>query len=170
MNTEETPIREKNRPSVRWQRLYNPLVIGLLRSPLHTLMSDSTMLVTYRGRKSGKERTTPVNYVREGGALLVVSSRDHSWWKNLRGGAPVVVRVRGDDLRGLAAVFEGEEARDGLLAVLQRVPAYRRHWKVELGAEGRPTDPKALGRVARENVLVRIERLSAARAGLSDEC
>jgi hypothetical protein len=48
---------------MRWQKLYNPIVSWLLRSPLQGLMSSSTMLITFAGRKSGKTYTTPVNYV-----------------------------------------------------------------------------------------------------------
>src|SRR5215213_1728507 len=78
-----------------WQTLYNPLVNALLRSSLHGFMGRSTLLFTYTGRKSGKAYTTPVNYLRDGDTLLVVSSCEHIWWKNLRAGAPVAVRVRG---------------------------------------------------------------------------
>jgi hypothetical protein len=62
-----------------WQRLYNPFVIALLRSKLHRFMSGST----------------PVNCLRDGDTLLVVGFCEHIWWKNLRGGAPDAVRVRG---------------------------------------------------------------------------
>ena len=48
------------------QKLYNPLVLLLLRSPLRVAMSNSTMLLTFTGRKSGRTYTTPVNYVRDG--------------------------------------------------------------------------------------------------------
>ena len=46
---------------MRWRKLYNPFVGALLRSPLHGFMSNSTMLLTYTGRKSGKTYTTPVS-------------------------------------------------------------------------------------------------------------
>jgi deazaflavin-dependent oxidoreductase (nitroreductase family) len=150
---------------MRWQRLYNPIVVSLLRSPLHGVMSRSVMLLTYRGRRSAREFTTPVSYVRDGDDLLVVGSRDHSWWKNLRGGAPVVVRVRGLELEGIAEAFEGEDAEDGLLGVLRAVPAYRRYWGVEIDATNRPEDPQALARIARDNTLVRVRNLSEARGG-----
>lgn len=148
---------------MRWQELYNPLVALILRSPLHGLMSNSTMLITYTGRRSGKTYATPVNYVRDGETLLAVSPREHSWWKNLRGGAPVAMRVRGKNLRGFGRAFEGEAAikESGLLTVLQKVSAYRRYWKVELTPKGQPRDPGDLSRVARENVLVRIGDLAA---------
>jgi hypothetical protein len=46
---------------MNWQKLYNPIVIWLLRSPLHSLMDKSTILVTITGRKSGKIYTVPVS-------------------------------------------------------------------------------------------------------------
>lgn len=145
------------------QKLYNPLVSWLLRSPLHGVMSKSTMLVTFTGRKSGRTYTTPVNYVVDGDDLLVVGSREHSWWKNLRGAAAaVIVRVRGRDMRGEAEAFEGEAAEEGLLAVLRAVPAYRRYWKVELGEDGLPRDLDAMRRVAGGNALVRVRGLEPA--------
>ena len=147
---------------MRLQKLYNPIVAAILRSPLHAAMSNSTMLLTFSGRKSGRTYTTPVNYVRDGDELLVVGSRGHSWWKNLRGDAVVSVRVRGREMRSEAKAFEGEAAEEGLLAVLRAVPAYRRYWKVELGDDDRPHSPDALRRVARDNALVRIRKLEPA--------
>jgi deazaflavin-dependent oxidoreductase (nitroreductase family) len=81
-------------------RVVNPLVTLLLRSPLHPLVSDSIMLITFRGRKTGNEYTTPVGYQREGDTLVVFTHSD--WWKNLRGGRPVAVRLRGERRRGVA--------------------------------------------------------------------
>jgi deazaflavin-dependent oxidoreductase (nitroreductase family) len=147
---------------VRPQRLYSSLVIWLLRSPLHGAMSRSTLLLTFTGRKSGRTYTIPVNYVRHGDELLVAGSRGRSWWKNLRGGAAVSVRVRGRDMRGQADALQGEEAEEGLLEVLRAVPAYRRYWKVELGEDGRAREPDALRRVARENALVKIRKVKPA--------
>ena len=152
---------------MRLQKLYNPIVAGILRSPLHAAMSNSTMLLTFSGRKSGRTYTTPVTYVREGDELLVVGSRGHSWWKNLRGDAVVSVRVRGREMRSEAKgseakASEGEAAEEGLLAVLRAMPAYRRYWKVELGEDDRPQEPDALQRVARDNALVRIRKLEPA--------
>ncbi len=132
------------------QRLYNPVVAAVLRSPLHGLMSKSVMLLTYRGRRSGRAFATPISYVRDGEDLLAAASRDHAWWKNLRGGAPVKVRLRGRELKGRGRAFEGEAAEGGLLCVLRAVPAYRKHWGVELDEGGGSKDPAALARIARE--------------------
>jgi deazaflavin-dependent oxidoreductase (nitroreductase family) len=145
-----------------FQRLYNPLVMWLMRSPLHALMSGSVLLLTFEGRRSGRTYTTPANYVRDGEDMLLVAARDHSWWKNLRGGAPVRLRLRGRDEEGVAEALEGASSEEALLAVLRAVPAYRRHWKIELGPDGRPEGPDDLAHLTMGNVPVRIRGLAEA--------
>jgi len=151
---------------VTFQKFYNPLVIRILRSPLHALMSGSVLLLTFRGRRSGRTYTTPVSYIREGEDVLLVAARDHSWWKNLRGGAPVRLRISGRDEEGVAEAvaeaLEGAYAEEALPAVLRAVPAYRRYWKVELGPDEHPTDPNDLAHVSKGNIPVRIRGLTQA--------
>ncbi len=36
---------------MNWQKLYNPIVIWLLHSPLHSFMDKSTLVITVTGRK-----------------------------------------------------------------------------------------------------------------------
>jgi hypothetical protein len=79
----------------------------ILRSPLHRLLSDSLMLLTFTGRKTGKRYTIPVGYTREVDTLTFFG---YSWWKNLRGGRPVVVHLQGRERTGLAEVIEDRAA------------------------------------------------------------
>lgn len=85
----------------RMRSLYNPVVIRLLHSPPYGLISGSAMLITCTGRGSGKEYTKPINYVRDKDELLAVGSREHPWWRNLLGGARVMLRGRGRDVKGI---------------------------------------------------------------------
>jgi deazaflavin-dependent oxidoreductase (nitroreductase family) len=105
----------------------NGAMMVLLRSPLHGLVSKHAMLITVSGRKSGRLYTTPVNYVRDGDTITVVSRPNRTWWRNLRGGAPVAVRVSGKDLKGVAElVVDDKEAVAGaLLALHPRYSAER---------------------------------------------
>lgn len=82
----------------------NKLIGVLLRTPLHGVLSKDLMLLTFTGRKSGAAITTPVTYTHSGERLLVFTSSP--WWKNLRGGAPVTLRLRGQDVRAAAEVAE----------------------------------------------------------------
>ena len=89
--------------------LFNAFVKLLLRSPLHGLLGN-VMLITVTGRRSGRAITTPVNFVREGDDVLVTSDRRRTWWRNLRGGAPVTVRLKGSDRSGRAEVAADDRA------------------------------------------------------------
>lgn len=100
------------------QRVGNVFVIGLLRSPLHRLASGSLVLFTYRGRSSGRRFTVPVMYAeREGTLTIFVGHAERKrWWRNVRGGAEVEVRLRGRRLRGQAEVVGDSAAVETYLA------------------------------------------------------
>ncbi|MBG0830121.1 nitroreductase family deazaflavin-dependent oxidoreductase [Planomonospora sp. ID67723] len=86
-------------------RLVNPVVRGLARSPLRFLLDDAVVLLTVRGRRSGREITVPAGYAEQDGELLLVSRTGRRWWRNLLDGAPVRVLLRGREQRGTAQVF-----------------------------------------------------------------
>ena len=135
---------------------YNPLVIFILRSPLHALLSGSMMLLTYTGRKSGKSITLPTNWVRDGNTVFVTSRRERTWWRNLRGGAPVTVRLQGRDCAGEGKAIEDLDAVvNGLHAYYRRVPQWAKYASVTLGTNGEPT-LASLQRAADSRVVVEI--------------
>ena len=135
---------------------FNAFVKLLLRSPLHGLMGN-VMLITVSGRRSGRLITTPVQFVRDGEDLLVTSDRRRRWWRNLRGGAPVTVRLKGSDLSGRAEAAADDKGAvaEGIAAYLRAAPAAARWFKIALDSEGRP-DPADLARVAEERMVTRI--------------
>ena len=92
----------------------NRLVKLILASPAHGLMSDRLIVLTVTGRRTGKKRTFPVAYKQEGDKLtLHVDWPERKvWWKNLIGGAPVTVRLRGQVRHG-HGVTHGD-ARSGV--------------------------------------------------------
>ena len=138
------------------QRVGNIFVGGILRSPFHRLLSKNTMLITFTGRLSGKRYTTPVNYLLIGDVLSVVSQRDRTWWRNLRGGSLVTLQLNGEKVRGRAVVVEDDEGiHQHLLAYLQQAPNLARYFGVELDVEGRP-DEEDVARASRSRVMVRI--------------
>jgi hypothetical protein len=92
---------------------YNVFVKFFLRTPLHGLFSKSAMLVTLTRRKSGRKLTLPVSYYfSDEKTLWTVSARDRKWWRNLKGGADVTLRLNGRNLpaRGEAILDEGAVA------------------------------------------------------------
>jgi hypothetical protein len=75
----------------------NPLVVALLRSRLHVLASKGLMVLSWTGRKSGREFSIPVGYQREGDSVVVLISKrgEKSWWKNFREPWPAELLIRG---------------------------------------------------------------------------
>ena len=123
------------------RRWYNPMVNWLLRSPLHGVMSGSTLLLTFAGRRSGRRYTTPISYARDGSALTLITNRKHGWWRNLQAPASVTARVAGRDLCGMARVVPAAGAE--LVAAVQTV------------YHGIP--PEQAARLAPDVVLIRID-------------
>lgn len=140
----------------------NVVVRLILRSPLHTLLSGNVMLLTYTGRKTGKRYTYPVSYLRDGDVVTVFTY--HSWWKNLRGGAPVIVEIKRQRLVGSAEVVRDDESAiaAALLAQLRRHPSLANGYHVPLDSDRRP-DSEAVRQAAQFVVMVRI-RLSRQQA------
>jgi len=134
---------------------FNPIMSAILKSPLHGLLSRSTILISVRGKKSGKTYTTPVNYVRSGDELMMVSFQKRSWWRNLRGGAGVRVRLQGRDREAHAVVAEEPAAvAAGLESLVRASPGYARALGIGLDAAGRP-EPGSLAHAAEGRVVVR---------------
>lgn len=122
---------------------YNPIITALLRSPIHGVVSGMYMLVTFTGAKTGRTYTTPVQYRQLGRTLKFVTRRNRAWWKNLRGGAAVTVRVRGQDLRGTA---EEIQVADGAALAAEILAVYAPMVSAEMAAKLTP-----------ESVVIKIE-------------
>ena len=133
----------------------NSFMTFILRSPLHGVMSGSTMVITVTGRKSGRPITTPVNYYQEGDTLWVISNRERTWWRNLKGGAPVKLHLRGQDVNGTGEVLLDEaEVAPQIGEYVRHLPISARSLGVHM-LNGQP-DPADLSRLAQERVMVRI--------------
>lgn len=129
----------------------------VLRSPFHALLSQSTMLVTVTGRKSGKTYTTPVNYLRQGDLLSTISHRNRAWWKNLRGGAPATLRLLGKDVPAAGSVIEEDNAvAEKLTGFFQQAPQIARYSGIGLDEHGRPR-PEDILQAAKSRVMVQFK-------------
>jgi len=145
-------------------RIVNVLVKLILRSPLHGLMSKNRMLLTFKGRKSGKRYTTPVSYLHEGESIVCFT--DSSWWKNLRGGAPIRICLTGRDVAGMAYPIDTdtEAIAKGLERMLQKIPGDARYYQVTIGPHGQ-LSAADLMRAAHANVMIRIHLVNQREQG-----
>ncbi|MCB9423411.1 MAG: nitroreductase family deazaflavin-dependent oxidoreductase [Ardenticatenaceae bacterium] len=110
----------------------------ILRSPVHRLVSKTFLLISFTGRKSGKTYTTPVSYSQEGDEVVIFTHAN--WWKNLRGDAPVTLRLRGREIRGTAVPIATDKkaVADGLTTHLRQAPYDAQFYGVTFDEQGNP--------------------------------
>lgn len=143
-------------------KVANPIVKLLLRSPLHGWLSASVLLITYRGRKSGQEYTLPVQYVQDDDTIYIVPgyAEKKTWWRNLAGGLDVRVTLKGQTRRGTGILLHPAAGAGEIFRAfdlyLQRFPPAAQIHHVRLAADGRP-DPADLREAAKSIKMIRVQ-------------
>jgi F420H(2)-dependent quinone reductase len=87
------------------------------------------LLLTTKGRKSGKKRTNPVGYLRDDGAYVIVASfngapQHPAWYLNLRSNPDVEVRAGEDTFRARAETADPEERARLWPRLVEMYPSY----------------------------------------------
>jgi deazaflavin-dependent oxidoreductase (nitroreductase family) len=94
----------------------------------------SLLLLTTRGAKSGRERTNPLAYSRDGDRYVVIASKggapsNPDWFRNLRANPRVTVEVGPERFSANARVPKGDERRRLYDAQAARMPAFKDYEK-----------------------------------------
>jgi deazaflavin-dependent oxidoreductase (nitroreductase family) len=133
----------------------NDFMSWILRSPLHGMLSNGMMLITVSGRRTGKKYTLPVGYYPEDGNLWVITSRDRTWWKNLKGGARVSLLLKRKPVSAYA------EPELNLEAVETRMHDYLKHVPqaakpMGIRVEHGQVNEQDIARTAKDRLFIRI--------------
>ena len=136
-------------------RILNPVMKTVLNSPLHRLVSDKIMVLTFTGIKSGKEYSTPVSYFMDDGTVYCFTHG--RWWKNVAAGANVKLRIQGEDRVGFANAETEDVAQisTALNKMLIANPSDARYYGVTFDAEGQPNMDE-IRKAATKAVMIRI--------------
>lgn len=143
-------------------KIVNPLMRLILRSPLHRLMSTSVLLITYHGRKSNKAYTLPVQYVQDGGVIYIIPgmTEKKTWWRSLRAEQPVQVTLAGKLFTGkgrlLDPAIDIEAIIAGLRLYLQQFPSFSGARAVRIEPDG-TFNPSDLRQTAASILMVRVD-------------
>jgi deazaflavin-dependent oxidoreductase (nitroreductase family) len=92
----------------------------------------SLLLLTTRGAKTGRERTHPLAYTRDGDKIFVIASKggaptNPDWYRNLRVNPRVVVEVGPERFAANARVTKGAERRRLYDLQASRMPGFREY-------------------------------------------
>ncbi len=146
----------RKRPPKWLYNIINPTFKTLLRTPAHRVLSDRLMLLSFKGRKTGKQFTIPVGYAEHNGGLLIAT--ESPWWKNLRGGATVEVWLRGQKRRGVADVIADENGMwESYRVMLKNFTGLQEIIGVRLGADGDPIRDDIARARERGHVVVQVK-------------
>ena len=133
----------------------NDFVKFFLHTPLHVIMGDTT-LITVTGRKTGKKYTTPVGFFQEGDVLWILTSRDRTWWKNLRGGANVDLLLKRKPVMGFAELEQDESAVQARLCdYVKHIPQAAKPMGIR--AENRQANAEDITRAAKDRLFVKVK-------------
>jgi deazaflavin-dependent oxidoreductase (nitroreductase family) len=134
----------------------NDFMAWVLRSPFHGLLSNGMMLLTVTGRQTGKKYTTPVGYYREGEYLWVITSRDRTWWRNLRGGAEVGLLLKRKPVTAFAEPDMDEESVEArMYDYVKHVPQAAKPLGIHI--ENGNANAEDIARTAKERLFVKIQ-------------
>ncbi|MFZ0325325.1 MAG: hypothetical protein WAN48_14495 [Actinomycetes bacterium] len=113
----------------------NRLVLGILRSPAHRLLSGALLEIDYVGRRSGTVYALPAQYARDGHRLVVWPGHPEKkrWWRNFT--TPTDVDVR---LQGAASRASGHVVGPGAPGYAGDVSCYAERFPKHAPAEGDP--------------------------------
>lgn len=133
----------------------NDFVTFFLRTPLHVFLGD-TMLITVTGRKTGRKYSTPVGFYRANGCLWVITSRDRTWWRNVRNGAEVSILLEGKTVNAFAEAELDEKAVEArMLEYICQVPMAAK--PLGIRTENKIPNEDDVRRAARVRLFVKVK-------------
>jgi hypothetical protein len=135
----------------------NMMVAVLLHTPiLHRLISNQILLLSFKGRKSGKRITIPVGYTRDGNTLTILTKCFRGWWHNFEAAVPVDLLIAGNHCHGTARATANAEMSTNVLSdVLQKYPYQAEFYGLHLN-EFKQADRDDIRDVASTLIVVQI--------------
>lgn len=134
----------------------NDFMAWVLLSPFHHMISNGTMLITVTGRTTGKTYTTPVGFYEKDGYLWVLTSRNRTWWRNLKGGAQVELLLKRKPVIGFAETeLDGRAVATHMLEYIQRIPQAAKPLGIRV--ENKTPNAEDIARIAKDRLFVKIK-------------
>src|SRR5579864_1434711 len=98
------------------------------------VQSLPVLLLTTTGRKSGKPRTVPLGYLRDGSTYVITASygglpRNPAWFFNLQGHSEATIQAKNVQVQVRAELANPEKKRDLVARLLEVAPGYANYQK-----------------------------------------
>jgi len=118
-------------PATTPPRWLNAMMKLMLKTPgLQRRLGRHIALITFTGRRSGRQYATPISYAWTGDTVTALTRKNRPWWRNFSAAPNVQLRLAGKTMPARAKATVGD------LATLQTLIEF---------LEARPRDAKAYG-------------------------
>ena len=132
----------------------NDFVTFFLRTPLHVFLGN-TMLITVTGCKTGRKYSTPVGFYREDDSLWILTSRDRTWWRNVRNGSRVSLLLKGNRIDAFAQAELDEKAVEArMFDYLRKMPMAAKPLGIRM--ENASPNREDVALVAKDRLFVKV--------------
>lgn len=127
----------------------NTVVEKILQSPAHPILSGSTVLIRYTGRRTGTEYTTPVQYAdaHHGLVVMVAEPETKTWWRNFTEMGQLQVLLAGTWVPMTAHALRGADEPDAVEPLL-------RSYAIRFAKVAKSLDGNSLEERVRNTVVV----------------
>jgi hypothetical protein len=135
----------------------NQFMIAFIKSPLGGLFGKGLAVITLKGRKTGRDLSVPINLIEDKDFYTIISLRERTWWRNLRGGAPAQILIKRKNLTLQGSVSESpDEVKQGLTQFFTNHANMAKYFKVNFNPDG-SLNESDLEKAATERVVIKLE-------------
>ena len=93
--------------------------VWLLRRGLMGSMADEIMVITVTGRKSGRQYSTPIGFLRDGETIIALS-RGSNWFKNAVATGTAQIEIKGGRRRCSVTPVKDQAERERIFELYKR--------------------------------------------------
>jgi deazaflavin-dependent oxidoreductase (nitroreductase family) len=93
--------------------------VWMLRRGLMGSMSDQIMVITVTGRKSGRQYSTPIGFLRDGETIIALS-RGSNWFKNAVATGTAQIEIKGVTTKVSVTPVKDQAERERIFELYKR--------------------------------------------------
>ena len=97
--------------------------VFLLRKNMMGPAGNFIMVLTTKGRKSGKYFSTPITYIADGTTYVGTNTGLSNWYKNVQVTPEVTLVIKGKKIKARCIPANSPEEKDAIFAIFQREQA-----------------------------------------------
>lgn len=136
----------------------NAVMSWIIKSPFWRVLGKRMAVITLTGKITGKLISVPISVSKENDIYTVISSRNRTWWRNLRGGAYADLRNIGKTIKVKGEVFESDEdVKTKLTAYLTRDSFAMKFLQVRVDPQG-GFNNEDITRLVNERVVIELHK------------